>query len=162
MVGDFLDRLGGDFAQCLIARLRERRVEKMLECRDQQMARDGPGEIAIGLLDQQAIAVIEHVAVECERVGVSPRAFRLARRREQQGCLADLVEREVGEAQIDLDRRRVAAPFAEPLPEDQRVVAQPQQIVETRRIGPADALLDIFLNHRKRRHQICVTSSGTS
>ena len=46
------------------------------------------------------------------------------------GRLADQVERDVGEAEVDLDRRRVAAPFAEALAEDQGVVAEPKQIFE--------------------------------
>ena len=59
---------------------------------------------------------------------------------EQMGRLADEVEREVGEAEVDFEHRRMAAPFAEPLAEDQRVVAEAQQIVRAGvELSPAEA-----------------------
>ena len=44
--------------------------------------------------------------------------------------LPDQIEREIGDAEIDLDARRVTAPFAEALAEDQAVVAEAEEIVE--------------------------------
>ena len=38
------------------------------------MSRDRLGEVAIGLLDQQAIPVIQHIAVECQRIRIAARA----------------------------------------------------------------------------------------
>src|SRR5688500_16211043 len=107
----------------------------MLPGREQKLPRDGPPEVAVGLLDQQAVLKIEHVAVEGERIAITAFAFARTRFAEQMGRLPNQVEREVGQAEIDLERRRVTAPFAEPLAEDQRVVAKPQQIIEPRRIG---------------------------
>ena len=46
--------------------------------------------------------------------------------------LPDQVERDVGKAKVDLQRGRVAAPFAEPLTKDQRIVAKPLAIIEQR------------------------------
>ena len=124
-------------------------------------------EVPVGLLDQQAILKIEHIAVEGEPVGI-------ARGAEQKGRLADQVEREVGEADIDFEHRRMAAPLAEPLAEDQRVVAEAQQILRARvqllpgggrrpgRCGSsACALLGPGLRRGTPRH-MCFTSSGMS
>ena len=125
MVSDLLDRLVREFAQELILRFGQPLEQQCCQVEIEQMPSDRLREVAVGLLDQQAVAEIEHVAVEGELVSVA----RLA---EQQGRLANQVEREVGEAEIDLERRRVPAPFAEPLAEDQRVVAEAQQIIEAR------------------------------
>ena len=82
------------------------------------MPRDGPRKIAIRLLDQQAVAKVEHVAVEGERVAVPPLPLGRACFLEQMRRLPDQIERQVGEAEIDLQHRPVPGPFAEPLAED--------------------------------------------
>ena len=122
MVGDFLHRLVRELAEELVARSRQALQQHMLPGRVEQVPRDRLGEVAIGLLDQQAIAEIEHVAVEGELVAV-------ARLVQQQRRLADQVEREVGETDVDLEHRPVPAPFAQALAEDQRVIAEAQEIV---------------------------------
>ncbi len=141
----------------------------MLPSRIQQVSRNRAGKIAVGLLDQQAVAEIEHVAMERQLVRVP----RLAK---QQGRLADQIEREIGEAKIDFERRRMAAPFGQSLPQHQRIVAQPQQIILARGVvrplprrvecaawarclGPR---LDVLFDRRQGRHQMCFTSSGMS
>ena len=147
----------------------ERAIEHVLPGREQQLPRHGPREIAIGLLDQPAILVIEHVAVERQLVGVAGFAQEMRR-------LPDQVEREIGEAEIDLERRRMAAPFAQALPEHQRIVAQPLAIIGARRLMRVDhrrverpaigrgARVPhlVFFDHRKAGHQMCVTTSGMS
>ena len=127
VIGDFLDALGGDRRDPLVGRLFQPLIEHVLPGREQQLPGDGLGEIAIWLLDQQAIFPIEHVAVEGELVGVAGKA-------EEIGSLPDQVERQVGEAEVDLERRGMPAPFAEPLAKDQRVVAEPLAIVDERRV----------------------------
>ena len=112
---------------------------------------------------------VEDVAVECEFVGVSglPEEVR---------CLPDQVEREIGEAEVDLEHRRVSAPFTQALAEDQRIVAEPLAIIGARRIMLADRRCVerpaiggrtrvphlVFFNHWERGHQICFTTSGMS
>ena len=121
--------------------------QQVLPGRIKQLPHHRPREVAVGLLDQQAVAEIEHVAVEREAVAVLvPR--RLV---EQQRRLPDQVEREIGETEIDLDRRRMAAPFAEPLPEDQRIVAEPKQVIRARR----DLRLLARLVERSARADAC-------
>ncbi len=56
---------------------------------------------------------------------------------QQMRRLPDQVERQVREAEIDLQHRRMAAPFAQALAEDQRVVAEPKQIIVTSATGGA-------------------------
>ncbi len=88
--------------------------------------------------------------------------------------LPDQVERQIGKAKIDLQRRRMPAPFAQPLAEDQRVIAEPQKVIgpgvqlfpgggrgPTRCGSSACALLGPGLR-RGTRHQMCFTSSGMS
>ena len=70
MVSDFLDRLGREFAQESVARLGQPLQQQMLPGREQQLPGNRPAEVAVRLLDQQAIAEIEHVAVEGEPVGI--------------------------------------------------------------------------------------------
>ena len=71
MVGDFLDRLVRELAQELVARLRQPLKQHVLPGRVKQLPGDGLREVAIGLLDQQAILEVEHVAVERELVAVA-------------------------------------------------------------------------------------------
>ena len=128
------------------------------------MPRHRPREVAVGLLDQQAIAEIEHVAVESQLVAVA-RLFEQMRR------LPDQVERQVRKAEIDLQHRPMPAPFAQALAEDQRVIAEAQQIVEAHGIrlaggGRVEAALPgrsgRHVDRRQRSHQMCFTSSGMS
>ncbi len=112
----------------------------MLPGRKQKLPSDRLPEIAVRLLHQQAILEIENVAAERQLVGIAGLA-------QKQRRLTDQVESEIGEGQVDLERRRVPAPFAQPLAEDQRVIAEPLQVVDARRV---------------RRRHICFTSSGMS
>jgi hypothetical protein len=70
------------------------------------------------------------VAQEGERIFVAAAPFDLAGQREQQPRLADEVERDVGERDVLLDHRAVAAPLRQPLAEDQRGVGDAQQGVD--------------------------------
>ena len=132
----------------------------MLPRRVEQVPRDGLREVAIGLLDQQAILEVEYVAVEGQLVAVAGVV-------QQQRRLADQVEREVGEADVDLERRAVPAPFAEPLSQHQRVIAQTQQIVDAGSRLPAGASntpapVAPWCLDGGRTHHMCFTSSGMS
>ena len=82
--------------------------------------------------------------MEGELVGVAARAFKFAGVAQQERRLAQEVEAEVGQRQVDLQRRGVTAPFAEPLAEDQGVVAETKGVGEERGCG----------------HQMCFTPSG--
>ena len=70
----------------------------------------------------------------------------------------------------------MAAPFGQPLPEHQRIVAQPLKIIGVRHIlmaddrgvertaiGRACRMAHVArLDHGQRRHQMCFTTSGMS
>src|SRR5947209_10663953 len=97
----------------------------MLPCRVEQVPGDGLGEVAVGMLDQQATLEVENVATEGELIPIS--GFP-----EQVGRLADQIEREVGETDVDLEHRPMSAPFAQALPEHQRIVSEAQEVVGAR------------------------------
>jgi hypothetical protein len=69
-----------------------------------------------------------------ELVAIASPALHLAGIAEKVSRLADEVERQVGEAEIDLDRRRVPAPLRQALTEDEAVVAEPKRIFEQRKV----------------------------
>src|SRR3546814_12618716 len=81
---------------------------------------------------------------------------------------SDEVERDVGKAEVDLDRRRMTTPFAEALAEDQAVVAEAEEIVDERpvanlrpRIERARARRALWhVDRREGGHHMCFTSSG--
>src|SRR5258708_9821929 len=104
-------------------------------------------KVAIWLLDQQAIAKIENIAVKGELVSIT----RFA---QQQSRLANEVESKVGKADIDLERRPVATPFTEALTKNERIVTKVQKIGRTLEFERV-AL-------RGTHHQMCFTSSGMS
>ena len=53
--------------------------------------------------------------------------------REQEPRLPEQVERDVGEPEVLLERRRVPDPFAEPLREHEVRVGEPQHVAAVRR-----------------------------
>ncbi len=114
----------------------------MLPGRVEQVPCNRLREIAVRLLDQKTVLEIEHVAVKRELVAVASFA-------QEQRRLPDQVERQVGEADVDLEHGSVPAPFADALPQHQSVVAEAQEIFCA---GIDD----------DRRHQMCFTSSGMS
>ena len=132
MIGDFLHRFLRDRGELRIGRVAHFAQQQFLPVGEQELPRDGLGEIAVRLLDQKAVAEIEHVAMKGERIGIAAFAFRLARNAEEMRRLPDEIEPDIGERQIDLQHRRMAAPFGQALAEDQRVVAQPERMMEQR------------------------------
>ena len=50
--------------------------------------------------------------------------------------LADQIEPDIGERQLLFEQRRMSAPFRQPVAEDQRVVSQPQYVIEERHHRP--------------------------
>ena len=130
MIGDFLHRLARDVGQRGIRRGGDLLQQQLLPVREQELARDGLREIAVGLLDQKTVLEIEHVAKEREFVRVTPLAFRRARDAQEMRRLTDQIEPDIGERQIDLQHRRMPAPLRQPLTEDQRVVAEADGVVE--------------------------------
>ena len=64
----------------------------------------------LGCSTSQAILPVQHVAVKRQPVGVPGQTKEIR-------SLPDQVERDIGQAEVDLQRRRMAAPLAEPLAE---------------------------------------------
>ena len=152
VIGDFLDRLGRDLAQERVAGLRSAAGRA-----DAARSRTATAARSSARNRRWAARPAGNCGNRARRGGRRAGRHR-PRCAEQMRRLPDQVEREVGQAQIDLERRRVAAPFAEPLAEDQRIVAQPQQI-----IGRAAFIARLRTSGGSdRRHQMCFTSSGMS
>ena len=141
------------------------------------MPRDGLREIAVRLLDEQAIAEGKNIPMESQPVAIAALSLHLARQVEEQARLTDQVETDIGEAEVDLERRRMPAPFGETLTQDQAVIAKAQKIVEERpmmldrfaRVEAAARPRLFGISHiarldgrKRRRHHICPTASGMS
>ena len=89
------------------------------------------GEVAVGLLDQQQVAVVAGIAQIGERVLVAALAFDLAGIGVERAGLADQVETHIAEGQVLLDHRRMADPFGQPMAEDQRRVGEAAACIGT-------------------------------
>ncbi|BCB86374.1 hypothetical protein Psuf_036870 [Phytohabitans suffuscus] len=111
----------------------QRGVQRQLVRGEEQQLGDRDREVAVGQLDQQAVAKLPVVAEEGERVLVAAPPLDLARVREQQPRRAELVEGDVGEGDVLLHLRRAGVPLGEALRRDQRVVADLQQAVGVHR-----------------------------
>ena len=137
MVACLLQCLGGDRREPRIRRREESLVNLQLPAIDQPLAHDGVGEVAVRLLGEREIAELGRIAQVRERIFVAPRALDLPGIGEQQARLADEVQREVGEAEVLLEGRRVADPLPEPLSEHQARIREAQHVAEqVRAAGP--------------------------
>lgn len=87
-------------------------------------------EVAVGPFDQLDVAEGALLAPVRQRVLV-------ADHRQQHPGLAQQVERDVGQRHLLLQHRGVAGPFGEPVGEDERVVAEPEQFVAVHGRFPA-------------------------
>jgi hypothetical protein len=102
-------------------------------------------EIAVRLLEQQQVAKLRRIAAVGERVLVAALAFERTGIVVERSRLADQVEPDIGERQFLFQQRRVPAPFRQAMAEDQRIIGEPQRVVE-----------------RRRRHHMSPTSFGTA
>jgi hypothetical protein len=107
-----------------------------MPCVEEELPRGGVGEIPIGLLYQQQVA--ELGGNRAEKRG-RPRSARrresrldFARVRKPQARLTQEIEADVGLRDVLFEDRAVANPLAQALREDERRVAEPQQVLESR------------------------------
>ena len=89
-----------------------------------ELAQHRMGEIAIRALHQQAIAILTITTQIGELVLVAPFALYRAGIGVECSRLADQVQRDVWQRQILLEHRCVTAPFRDPVPEHQVVIAE--------------------------------------
>jgi len=73
---------------------------------------------------QYGVQVLAMLAQKGDVILSASPAFDLARITQQQPRLTDQVESDIRQAQILFERRRMAHPFAEPLPEHQAQVTE--------------------------------------
>jgi hypothetical protein len=125
---------------------------------EQELAQDRAPEIAVGLFDQQEVPEIPGIAQEGEVIGAAPLPLDLSGQAQPHLRLADQVERGVGERDILLQHRRMTAPFADPVAEDQRVVPHPQEELEQVVIR----LVQRSGRRARTPHHMCPASSGMS
>ena len=128
MVGDLLHRLGGDGGERRVAERpapARRAAMKAAKRNCRSMVR---GEIAVRLLDQQHVAVFARRRADRRARPRRGPALELAGIGVERARLADQVERDIGEREVLLEHRRVAAPFRQPVAEHQRVVGQAQRM----------------------------------
>ena len=171
VIGDFLDRLGGDrgdrssfeparWSNSIFCQVENR------NCRAMVCAKS-----PLGCSTSQQLRKSSTSRWKASASPSRPLPFDLAGMVQEMGRLADQVEAHIGEAEIDLDRGRMAAPFAEPLAEDQAVVAEAQQSSKrtercTSSAGASNAPAPVApsrqVDGRQRRHQMCFTPSGMS
>jgi hypothetical protein len=107
-------------------------------------------EIAVRLFDKQGVPELARIAQECEIVGAPPLPFNIAGKTQPHLRLADEIKRDIGERNVFLERGRMAAPGADALRENERIVAHPESEFEENGVGFDDS-----------RH-MCPTSSGMS
>ena len=91
-----------------------------------------------GCSASKQVAVLPDVAEIGELVLVVALAFDLGGVSVELARLAEQVERDVGERHVLFHHRRMAAPFREPMAEDQRVVGTAQRVEHERGFGDLD------------------------
>jgi hypothetical protein len=148
VIGGFLLRFRGDGGQALVAQPHGGRPERLHEGGVKEGARDGDGEIAVRQFEQQQVGIGARVAQIGEIVLAAPGILHHGRVLVERARLPDIVERQIGERDVLLQRGRVPAPFRQAMADDERIVGKPQQVLKKWGWGLV--------------HHICPTSSGTS
>ena len=138
MIGAFLLGFRRDRRQRRIAGLHHRAPIEVGESRVEKLPHHGAREIAVRLLQQQQIAVLPDVAQIGEFVLVVALAFDLGGIGIEFARLPEQIEAHIGERHVLFHARRMAAPFRQPMPQDQRVVGPAQRIQHQRRFGDLD------------------------
>ncbi len=116
VVGDLLDGLGGERREQAVAG-GQFGVEQVLVGGEVQLAGDGVGEVAVGLLHQLEVG-------EGALLAQIRQFVLVADQRQQHAGLAEQVQGDVGEGDLLLEDGGVAGPLAEAVREHQRVVAE--------------------------------------
>ena len=127
MVARLFNRFGGDGGKLAVAAPGQAFVQRHVPGIHQVLAGNGVGEAAVWLLHQQDIAELAFVAAKRQRVFIAL-AFPFRGIGQEIARLAQQVETDIGEREVNFQLRRVAAPGAEALGEHQTVVAQTQGI----------------------------------
>ena len=151
MIGHFLGCLLGNCCDPLVRGFNQPAQLDRMPGVEQELAHQGAAKVAVWNLAQQHIAEIPGVAQEGEVVGGFAFTLHFTGKAKPHLGLADQVQRGVGQRDVLFQHRCVAAPFADPVAEDQGVVPHPQQELAKR----------VFLVNRGR-HYIAPTSSGMS
>ena len=138
MIGAFLFGLRRDRGQRRVARFHHRAPVEIGKGRVEELPHHGVGEIAVRLLQQQQIAILPDVAQVGELVLVVALAFDLGGVGVEFARLAEQVEAHIGERHVLFHHGRVAAPFRQPVPEDQRIVGAAQRVQHQRSFGDLD------------------------
>ena len=138
MIGAFLFGFRRDRGQRRVSGFHHRAPIEIGEGRVKELPHHGMGEIAVRLLQQQQIAILPDVAQVRELVLVVALAFDLRGVRVQFARLAEQVEADIGERHVLFHHGRVAAPFRQPVPQNQRVVGAAQRVQHQRRFGDLD------------------------
>ncbi len=115
----------------------------------QELLGHGHGEIAVGLLDQQQVAIGPLVTAEGQGIGVTAIIEQLGGVLQPVARLTYQVEANIHQGQFFFDGRGAATPFAEALALHQGTVAEQQQVGDKG-----------FVVHGQPH--MCPTSSGSS
>ncbi|MPM85994.1 hypothetical protein SDC9_133077 [bioreactor metagenome] len=143
VVAHFLERLRGDGRELLVFGLLQRLPHQHHEGAVEEVAHDGGAVVEIGLgvahqravvrqLQQRVVAKFRVVAEIGQPVFGGIAAECNGRLLIEQAGLADQVEADVGQRDVFLDHRAVAAPLRVALAQHQGVVGQMQQVVGSR------------------------------
>lgn len=127
-----LQRLGGDGGDLRIAAAAQRLVQLYVVGIEQELTHQRVVETAVRLLRQQQVMKLAFVAAEGQAVFAAGRAGQFGGITQKVARLAEQIEPDVGQRQIDFQLGRVAAPGAQALGEDQRRVALAEQIADAR------------------------------
>jgi hypothetical protein len=129
VVSRLLVRFRGDSGEISVLRRLQALEMQNLEDRDQELARHREREISARKLHDQCVPELDGFAEVGQRVGGPPLPFDLASQLQQKVRLADEVERDVGQRDVLLEDRPMAAPFRETMAEDEAIVAEAEEIV---------------------------------
>ena len=98
----------------------------------EELADDGVSEVAVGAFAEQRVAEFGLVAEIGESILVAALAFDSAGEGQPSAGLANLVESDVGQGDVLFEGWAVACPQAELLAEDEGVVAEAEEVIESR------------------------------
>lgn len=131
MIGHLFERFRRDLGDAGIGRTGQRRKQMKVPGVEVELPRHRVSVVPVGLLHEDDVAEVPDVALVRQRIRIPSLAFQFSGVSEPELRLADQVQSHIRQGEVFFEHGPMAAPLGQSVRQDQRVVAEPEQILDT-------------------------------